>query len=103
MRILPRKNIRLIFLNTPIYNAEKYLDTSYFYKVLNEKFPDIELWDYMKLDIPDSHREDINHLNEQGARVFSLIIAKRLEGQEPEFSRALTIQAPERNRASSVE
>ena len=97
------KNLRLIFLNTPIYNAEKYLDTSYFYKVLNEKFPNIELWDYMKLNIPDSHREDINHLNEQGARAFSQIIAKRLENQEPEFSHALNIQAPGRNQASSGE
>lgn len=72
------KNIRLIFLNTPIYNAKKYLDTDNFYRLHKEHFPEIELWDYMNLEIPDAHREDINHLNEQGAREFSKLLITRL-------------------------
>lgn len=73
-----KKNIRLIFLNTPIYNAKKYLDTDNFYSLLKEHFSEIELWDYMNLEIPNTHREDINHLNEQGAREFTKLLAKRL-------------------------
>ncbi len=72
------RGIRLIFLNTPIYSAEKYLNVSHYYETLRERFSDIELWDYMDLDVPDDCREDVNHLNAFGAKRFAKLLATRI-------------------------
>lgn len=76
-------NVDLIFLNTPIYNAEQYLDIPYYYATLKNSFSEIECWDYMNLSVPDEYREDINHLNEQGARFFAQILAERIKREIP--------------------
>lgn len=72
------KNIKLIFINTPIYQASKYYDTDLYYKIYNEQFSEIELWDYMNMSFPDSCRGDINHLNYKGASIFSEHLKIRL-------------------------
>lgn len=72
------RGIKLIGLNTPVYHADEYLDTANFRKVLTNHFPDIELWDYMRADIPDSFRRDVNHLNRAGANWMTEVLGKRM-------------------------
>lgn len=72
------KKIKLIGLNTPVYQAEHYLNIKNFNHLMSEEFQDIELWDYMDLEIADSCRRDVNHLNRNGATLFSKILAERL-------------------------
>lgn len=72
------RGTRLIFLNTPIFHAEKYLDVSHYYATLRERFADVELWDYMNLDVPDECREDVNHLNAFGAKRFAKLLSARI-------------------------
>lgn len=64
-------NIKLIGLNTPVYNSRKYMRVDAFYALMNKEFQDVELWDYMDVDIPDEYRRDVNHLNRQGAEWMS--------------------------------
>jgi len=72
------KNIKLIGINTPVYNGECYFDMDNYHKLLKEDFPDIELWDDMNFPIPDSCRRDVNHLNRDGATLYSNVLKKRL-------------------------
>lgn len=72
------RNIRVIALNTPLYHANEFYDTAYFYKKFRELFPDVELWDYADFPVPDDCRADINHLNCWGAEIFSKEIAARM-------------------------
>lgn len=72
------RDVRLIFLNTPIFRAEKYLDVAHYYTTLRERFAEIDLWDYMNLAVPDDCREDVNHLNAFGAKRFAKLLAARI-------------------------
>ena len=72
------RNIRVIALNMPLYHANEFYDTAYFYKKFRELFPDVELWDYADFPISDDCRADINHLNCWGAEIFSKEIAERM-------------------------
>lgn len=76
------RGIKLIGINTPVYHADEYLDTANFRKVLTTDFPDIELWDYMRADIPDSLRRDVNHLNRAGANWMAEELKKRIKQVE---------------------
>ncbi len=73
------KNLRLVFLSTPVYQAEKYTKLDDFYSLVKTKFSEFEFWDYTNYPMLDDEREDIGHLNAFGARTFAKVLAERLE------------------------
>lgn len=73
------KNLRLIGVNTPVLHGEKYFDMENYRKLISTDFKDIEIWDDMDMEFPDSCRRDVNHLNKWGAEIYSIIINGRLE------------------------
>ena len=79
IKLCEERNIKVIALNTPVYQAWKYEEPQYYYDYLLQTYPDLELWDYLDADIPDDYRRDINHLNKKGAEWFTAIIKKRLK------------------------
>lgn len=79
IKLCEERNIKVIALNTPVYLAWKYEEPQYYYDYLSQKYPDLELWDYLDADIPDDYRRDINHLNKKGAEWFTAIVKERLK------------------------
>lgn len=75
------RGVRIIFLNLPLYHDDEFFDVPYFENLLKEKFPDVEFWDYADFPIPDDCRQDINHLNRWGAKIFSKELAERIAGE----------------------
>lgn len=72
------KALTLIGINTPVYHGEKYFDMNNYKALLASEFRDVEVWDYMNMDIDDDCRRDVNHLNRKGATMFSNELLKRL-------------------------
>lgn len=72
------KNLKLIGLSTPVLHGEQYFDMKNYHKLMTTDFKDIELWDDMDMEFPDSCRRDVNHLNRYGAAKYSQIIKSRL-------------------------
>lgn len=72
------KHITIIGLNTPVYQSRQYMDVEAFERLMSGPFSDVELWDYMDAEIPDSCRRDVNHLNRSGATWFSEVLKARL-------------------------
>ena len=78
IKLCEERDIKVIALNTPVYQAWKYEEPQYYYDYLSQTYPDLELWDYLDADIPDDYRRDINHLNKKGAEWFTKEIIDRL-------------------------
>jgi hypothetical protein len=72
------KSIRLIFINTLIYHAERFYNMDNFYKVLEEKYSDVTFWDYGNYVLPDSCYGDVGHLNYIGAKKFSAMLQEEV-------------------------
>ncbi len=72
------KNLKLIGINTPVLHGQKYFDMDNYHRLMSTDFKGIEVWDDMDLEIPDSCRRDVNHLNKWGAETYSKIIKQRL-------------------------
>lgn len=72
------RNITLIGLNTPVYHGFDYFDMENFENLKKTQFSDLEVWDYMDIEVPDDCRRDVNHLNRTGATLFSEILKERL-------------------------
>ncbi len=72
------RNVRIIFLNTPIYHPYEFFDIPYYEVTLKANFSDVEIWDYANFPIPDECRQDVNHLNKWGAEIFSKELARRM-------------------------
>ncbi|GAB6012094.1 hypothetical protein [Viscerimonas tarda] len=72
-------NVKLIFVNTPVYLGYQYGVEEY-YAFYKEKYSYIQLWDYSDLALPDSCYADTHHLNYKGAEVFSKLVKKRMSG-----------------------
>lgn len=73
------KDLKLIGINTPVYHGERYFDMDNYNSLLKEQFGDVEVWDYMNMSIPDSCYRDVNHLNCDGATMFSHVLMNRLQ------------------------
>lgn len=76
------RNIRVIALNMPLYEPEKFYDMPYFYATFRRFFPDVEMWDYAHFPLPDEFRADINHINRRGAEVFSKELCARMRREK---------------------
>lgn len=72
------KNLRLVGVNTPVLHGEKYFDMDNYRRLMSTDFKEIEVWDDMDMEFPDSCRRDVNHLNKKGAVEYSKIIKNRL-------------------------
>jgi hypothetical protein len=68
------KSIKLIFINTPMYHAERFYNMDNFYKIIEEKYNDVTFWDYGNYVLPDSCYGDVDHLNHIGAKIFSAML-----------------------------
>ncbi|KAA6331044.1 hypothetical protein EZS27_020313 [termite gut metagenome] len=75
------KSIRLIFINTPMYHAERFYNMDNFYKVLEEKYNDVTFWDYGNYVLPDSCYGDVGHLNYIGAKMFSAMLQEKIRNK----------------------
>lgn len=63
--------VKLILINTPIYNAGKYTDTSFYYKFKFENANKFNFVDMSNKSIPQNGFGDISHLNQNGASIFT--------------------------------
>ncbi|KAA6348109.1 hypothetical protein EZS27_004458 [termite gut metagenome] len=65
-------NVKLILVNTPVYQSKKYDDNvDKLYEYRNKYLRQADLFDYSNFSLPDSCRGDIAHLNYKGAKIFS--------------------------------
>jgi hypothetical protein len=69
----------LTLLYAPVYKSELFYDQEHFYHVLKTEFGDCEFLDYSHLDIPNEYRYDAHHLNKNGAKYFTKILAEVLK------------------------
>ena len=63
--------VKLILINTPIYNAGKYTDTSFYYKFKLDTANKFNFVDMSNNTIPQNGFGDISHLNQYGASIFT--------------------------------
>ncbi|KAA6310815.1 hypothetical protein EZS27_037950 [termite gut metagenome] len=75
------KSIRLIFINTPMYHAERFYNMDNFYKVIEDKYNDVTFWDYGNYVLPDSCYGDVGHLNYIGAKKFSAMLQEKVRNK----------------------
>lgn len=66
-----KNNVKLILINTPIYNADKYTDTSFYYKFKVDYANKFNFVDMSNNSIPQNGFGDISHLNQNGASIFT--------------------------------
>jgi hypothetical protein len=78
-----RKKIDFIVLNTPIHSSlvkKSIEDKKVYDQFMSELNSKIIFWDYENLKFEDKYFFDENHLNENGASLFSKIIDKQIKG-----------------------
>lgn len=68
--------IELIFFNTPRYNLA-WGNVAYL-EIKRQLFDDIPMFDFTKMEMPDSCFGDILHLNHIGARIFTDSLAAKI-------------------------
>ena len=76
VRLCEEKNIRLYFVNVPMYNAGHYFNMDNFYQCIDTNFREIPFLDYGDMLFPDSCFMDAGHLNRRGAEIFSRILER---------------------------
>ncbi|KAA6333093.1 hypothetical protein EZS27_018463 [termite gut metagenome] len=75
------KSIKLIFINTPMYHAERFYNMDNFYKIIEKKYNDVTFWDYGDYILPDSCYGDVGHLNHIGAKKFSAMLQEKVRNK----------------------
>jgi hypothetical protein len=73
------KNVKLILINTPTYNATRYGHLTWLQDYYNTYLNDTEYLDFSGFPLPDSCYGDIGHLNYKGAEIFSRYLDKELK------------------------
>lgn len=69
------KNLELILLSTPVYHGDQYADVQFFEQVRQQHFLNVPYLNYSDMELADSVFADVNHLNADGARIFSTQLA----------------------------
>jgi hypothetical protein len=72
------KDIRLILISTPTYNAEQYGSTDKLWNYYNNYLSDVQFIDYSGFSLPDSCYADIGHLNPHGAKIFTRYLEQEI-------------------------
>jgi hypothetical protein len=75
------KQVELILINTPIYDAQKYGSTDKLNNFYDTYLKGTKYWDYSGYPLPDSYYGDIEHLNYKGAEIFSSYLRDSLQSQ----------------------
>lgn len=70
------RNIKLIFIHTPYYHAEKFFNVTQYDSIIKTRYSDMELWNYRDTYFPDSLFRDIDHLTGPGAKAFTELLIK---------------------------
>lgn len=70
------RNIKLIFLHTPYYHAERFFNVAQYDSIIHARYSDMELWNYRDRYFPDSLFRDIDHLTGPGAKAFTELLIK---------------------------
>lgn len=82
IKLCQRNGLKLVLLNTPVHESfqiikvEQREDYKKFLQTLNDN---IEVWDYDNFEMDDCNFYDQNHLNKEGAIIFSLFINSKLK------------------------
>lgn len=76
------RNIRFIGVSTPVYHGSDYFDMKNYSNLLETDFPNVEIWDDMNMEVPDSCRRDVNHLNRLGATLYSNVLKERMKSKD---------------------
>lgn len=73
------KHVKLIFMRSPMHPKYIYWQTEpQFQNIIQQHYSDIEFWDYGHALSADTLFADYQHLNQNGAVVFSTIINQKL-------------------------
>ena len=72
-------NVRLYFVYGPMYHPEYFYDQDFYYQAYNREFSEVELLDYSHWPVPYDEMFDAHHLNQKGARRFTLELMRRLD------------------------
>ncbi len=87
VRLCKDKNVQLIFLNVPVYSLSKQShDINKYYSYYKEYYSDIPLFDYSNISLPDRCFRDIDHLNRDGAAIFSNLLKNDLKNNNKEIN-----------------
>ncbi|REE81990.1 hypothetical protein BX611_1533 [Lutibacter oceani] len=67
------KNLNIYFIRSPLYKDSYFLSNNkLFYKIKSEKFSNITFIDFVDFPLENNEYRDFHHLNNKGARKFSL-------------------------------
>jgi hypothetical protein len=75
------KQVELILINTPTYNAQKYESTDKLNDFYDTYLKGTKYRDYSGYSLPDSCYYDIGHLNYKGAEIFSSHLRDSLQSK----------------------
>ncbi len=65
------RNVKVIFVRTPEHKLYPRAIEPLFQKFLHDEFSDIPFVDYLKMELPDYGFADLDHLNYNGAMIFT--------------------------------
>ncbi|MEG1608046.1 MAG: hypothetical protein RR329_07480, partial [Mucinivorans sp.] len=71
-------NVKFLFIQFPIYQASKYGDLQFGDSIRKTLYSDIQLLDFVNIQLPDSTYGDVVHLNHRGAKIVSKILMDTL-------------------------
>lgn len=73
-----QSNVELILLSTPFHNSYPVSSVKLAENYYQKEFKSLRWLDYSKLSLPDSCYADYEHLNTNGATIFSKILKEKL-------------------------
>lgn len=80
-----KKKLNVFLVRSPMYQDSYYLSNDeLLYKIKDKDFSDIKFLDFANFTLTNNEYRDLNHINNLGAKKFSLWFNKRLE--EMDFS-----------------
>lgn len=79
VELCEKQHVKLIFMRSPMHPKYVYWQTELqFQNIMQQHYSDIEFWDYGHALSADTLFADYQHLNQNGAVVFSTIINQKL-------------------------
>lgn len=88
IELCEKYKIKLVLLNTPIHKSlqiKQQKQKESYDKFIGNLNENIVIWDYFNFELDDRYFYDENHLNEDGASIFSVFINAKLENAEKSF------------------
>jgi hypothetical protein len=81
VKLCKTKQVKLILINAPIYDAQKYGSPDKLNNFYDTYLKGIKYWDYSGYPLPDSCYGDVEHLNYKGAIIFSSYLRDNLQSK----------------------